>query len=346
MNLARKLETASRGAPERLMSFVRFLSDHYFRTRVINEDDALETGRAPVIFAANHSGMNFPWDCFVLLEELRRRTEGRHVIRPLSAPVLLKNPLMSPFALPQSWNHFSAPATMASFESIVARGHSVMINPEGIAGIGKGFNKRYRLQAFSSSFVRMCLKYDRPLVPISVVNGEYLNPFAYSFGWLNRLVARFGIPFLPIGPTVPLFAIFPVCAYIALPARLRIVIGKRLRLKDFTDKAYDDLSREEIRAITERIRAHMQEHLDRAVHEHGAQPFAPVELWRSVRALGRDAWKLFPLTWSFQVHRLLLGDEIPPREGLYALGICAALCAPVIGWPALLLLLAPRWMAR
>ncbi|MBK8396424.1 MAG: 1-acyl-sn-glycerol-3-phosphate acyltransferase [Leptospiraceae bacterium] len=68
-------------------------------------------------------------------------------------------------------------ATLDNFDSMMKLKESnVLIFPEGIAGIGKGFDKRYQLQQFSSSFIRMAIKYKTDIIPVSVVNGEYINP--------------------------------------------------------------------------------------------------------------------------------------------------------------------------
>jgi 1-acyl-sn-glycerol-3-phosphate acyltransferase len=308
------------------LAVTRRLAQHYFRASFIEQQPEIMAADEPVIFAANHSGMNFPWDCFVLFEHLRRTQEGRRDIRPISAPMLLNQRLLSPFAIPCTWNYFTAPATMENLEKLVRGGGSVLINPEGVAGIGKGFNRRYELQRFSSSYIRMSLKYGRPIVPVSVVNGEYLNPLAYSFRWINRLANKIGLPFLPVGPTLLLCAIFPFVAYVALPARLRYVFGKAIRPEDLTSKNYEELTETEIRALNLKVKDLMQKHLDESVAEHGRRRFA----------LGPGLLALFPLTWPFLFHRAYLGDKASAWSGFKALATCLALLLPVLGWPALI----------
>ncbi len=326
---------SERAAGLRLLGVVRYLADHYFRARFFHEPEGSVAPNAPVIYAANHSGMNFPWDCFVLFEHLLRTQDGHRTVRPLSAPMLLNQRLLSPFVLPCTWNFFSAPATMEEFEKLMVQNASVLINPEGVGGIGKGFNHRYELQRFSSSFIRMSLKYKRPIVPVSVVNGEYLNPLAYSFRWLNRLANKIGLPFLPVGPTLLLCAVFPVIAYIALPARLRYVFGKPILPENLTAKRYEDLSKAEINAITLRVKSMMQAHLDECVTEHGKRPFALTEFMKVMSKMSSRALFMLPLTWPFLFHRAYHGENLDARRGIKTLLTCLALLLPVMGWPVL-----------
>ncbi|MGZ3723781.1 MAG: 1-acyl-sn-glycerol-3-phosphate acyltransferase, partial [Bdellovibrionales bacterium] len=288
-------------AGRRLMQLTRFFADNYFRSVVIEEYEKLTDLNEPVILASNHSGMSFPWDNFVLFDLLLERCEGRLSITGLLAPILLDNPLLSPFALPDASYFFSAPATMKNFEELMQKRASVFINPEGIAGIGKGFNHRYELQPFSSSFIRMCIKYDRPLIPISIVNGEYLNPYAYSSRTLNKVLNLIGMPFLPLGPTIILCAIFPFVAYIALPARLHYVIGRRIDVKKMAAKPYEQMSVEEIKALTEQVRQIMQTNLDASVEKYGKVPYGWRSFLSSFRKLGWKSVALIPITWPFMV---------------------------------------------
>lgn len=322
----------------RLLKFVRLQRENYFRAQFIETEPALAQSGEPLIFAANHSGMNFPWDDFVLFDYLMERYRAHRQLRILVWPGMMRMRFFSPFAMNPRWNYFSEEATMKTFEELMVEKYSVVLNPEGLGGIGKGFQNRYQLQKMSSSFVRMSLKYNRAIVPVSIVNGEYLNPFAYSFSWLNRLVKPTGLPFLPVGPTL-LLLLFPMAAYISLPARLRYVLGARIYASDFTEKSYDEVSDEEVREITLKIQALMQARLDKAVENYGQVKFGWGEFFGRIRALGSKSWALFPLTWGFQAHRAYLGENYNFKSALFSFAICSALSLPVVGWPLLIALL-------
>ena len=51
-------------ARKRILSLLNFLSDNYFRTTAImHQSDLADLNKKTnIIFAANHSGMSFPWD--------------------------------------------------------------------------------------------------------------------------------------------------------------------------------------------------------------------------------------------------------------------------------------------
>lgn len=322
----------------RLLKFVRFQSENYFRAQFIETEPELAHSEEPLIFAANHSGMNFPWDDFVLFNFLMERYRAKRQLRILVWPGMMRMRFFSPFAMNPRWNYFSEEASMKTFDELMTEKFSVVLNPEGLGGIGKGFQNRYRLQKMSTSFVRMSLKYNRAIVPVSIVNGEYLNPYAYSFKWLNKLVKPTGLPFLPLGPTL-LLLLFPMAAYISLPARLRYVLGARLYASDFTNKSYDQVSDEEVREITLKIHSLMQARLDNAVENYGQVKFGWGEFSGRIRALGRKSWALFPLTWGIQAHRAYLGEKYTFKTALFSFAICSALSLPVIGWPLLVALL-------
>ena len=144
---------------------LKHINRYYFRTSFINFDEPLEptpTG-APRIYASNHSGMAFPWDGISFATGMLERSGYRveESIRPLATPLLSKTPLMSPFLVPDFWERLGAiPATMKDFEaSMQQEGTNLLIYPEGIDGIGKGFDKRYQLQHIATSLIRMSIKF-------------------------------------------------------------------------------------------------------------------------------------------------------------------------------------------
>ena len=75
---------------------------------------------------------------------------------------------------------------------------NILIYPEGVPGIGKGFNNKYQLQRFSTSFIRMAIKYKTDIIPISTINAEYINPWSYNIGWITKLVNKIGMPFFKL----------------------------------------------------------------------------------------------------------------------------------------------------
>lgn len=247
----------------------------------------------PLIFCSNHSGMAFPWDAIVALARLYRTVpRPTDMPRPLAAPLLSQSTLMNPFLLRDFWKRAGCvDATTLNFETMMYyNDHNLMLYPEGVPGIGKGFNRKYQLQRLASSVVRLSIKHETDLVLFSTVNAEYLNPGAYSWEWLNKYIKKIGIPFLPITWLLIGIILQPWVFYMAFPAKLTFVLGSRLRPRDWTDKPFEDLTRDDFVALTERVHTQMQQELNEAVDKYGQKPFRWGELWQQMKA----NWRYFP----------------------------------------------------
>ena len=257
---------------------------HYFRSRFIGFDEIPKRNNPdkPMIYICNHSGMAFPWDAMVLGSGFLKlnKHEFKDAFRPLVAPMLSQSNLMNPYCLPAFWKRTGGiDATVLNFETMMHYNESnALIYPEGVPGIGKGFNHKYELQQFSSSFVRMALKHKTDIIPILTVNGEYINPWSYKIDAIDRLTRRIGIPFLPLSPLLLLIPIFPWIFFFAFPARLTYVLGQRIKVYEMTDTPYAKITTEEVKSIRDRVRAAMQADLDAAVKLHGQEPFR----WREL----------------------------------------------------------------
>jgi len=324
----------------RFLQLLDFLADHYFHARLLGDLKSLSSSQKneSVIYAVNHSGMNFPWDCKVLYALLLRTISGTFTLRPLSAPVLFKSRMLQPFGVDHFWRSMlCAEASTQTFEKAILDNENILVNPEGIGGIAKGFDKKYQLQPFSTSFVRLALKHHKEIIPIYAVNGEYLNPFAYNLEGLNRLARKFGIPFLSVGLFTPLYILFPFAIYISLPARLRYIPGGRIRVWEMAGKDHDQMSADELRALTDKVRLQMQAELQDCVGSHSACKFAVWEILQSLPTLGwRSLW-LFPPAWPFLFHRAETGRSWGRK--LWSFFGCISMTVPLAGWPLYLLYL-------
>ena len=332
------------------------LDNNYFRIRWIGFDQIPERNNPerPLIYFGNHSGMTFPWDAVMLSSGMLERVgfDMTHAWRPLVAPALNKFRLMNTFLIRNFWRRCGGvDATTLNFETMMQyRGSNLLIYPEGIGGIGKGFNKKYQLQRFATSFVRMSLKYKTDIIPICTVNGEYINPHSYSFNVVNRISAKIGIPFLPITWLLVLLPFFPWLFYFAFPARLTYVMGTRMQPYEWTDKPYEELTREDIEGITERVKHQFQKDLDAAVAQYGQQPY---EGWRLLRLNLREWKKLaffhspgWPLLFAEHERRYRKSGGKPfhmrtgPFSLLKALVMNPSIIAffiPILGWIPILI---------
>lgn len=272
------------------------LMDHdYFRSKFINFEETPERNNPerPLIYIGNHSGMAFPWDAMMFGSMFNRRYDyGEDAIRPIIAPLLTKTTLMNPFQIVDIWKRAGAvDATTLNFETLMhMTDQNVLIYPEGVPGIGKGFNNKYKLQRFATSFVRMSIKYRTDVFPVYTINAEYINPGSYKIEWLDKLVQKVGIPFLPVSWIVPCILFQPWIFYFAFPAQLTYVRGKRIRPYEMTDKPFEEMERADFERIAHQIRAQMQEELEENVRKHGQKPFN----WKQLFGRWRKSWKRFP----------------------------------------------------
>ncbi len=325
------------------------LDRYYFRSRFIGFDAFPERNNPerPLIFASNHSGMAFPWDGIMFSSLLFKRGnfELRQAVRPLSAPMLSQSTLMNPFLVENFWRRAgSIPASLLNFETMMYYQESeILVYPEGVPGIGKGFDKRYQLQRIATSFIRISLKYKTDIIPFATVNGEYINPFAYSAPKLNALVNKIGIPFLPVGFMTFLIPFQPWLFYFGFPAKLTYVMGRRIKPYEIIDKPIAKITEADVRHVTAIVHRQMQEELSEAASRYGAQPYQAREFFA---VCGRNLKKFpyfMPFFWAslfaeFE-RRFETKDQRPWKSGFFT-GLRAffrrpfnfAFFLPILGW--------------
>jgi hypothetical protein len=283
------------------------LSKYYFRTEFVGfegDDYPDRKTDAPLIFASNHSGMAFPWDAIIFSSMLLKlhNYDVTKVTRPLTAPMLSQSNLMSPFAIENFWKRAGGvDATSLNFETMMEEAKfNVLIYPEGVGGIGKGFDKKYELQRLSTSTLRMSLKYKADIIPFATVNAEYINPFSYSIEILDNLVQKIGIPFLPVGFMTVLIPLQPWLFYFALPAKLIFVRGRRIKPYKILGKPVEDATEEEIFALRDAIHVIMQRELHEAVERYGESPYNWQEFFLTALWHWKKLPEYLPFTWAFR----------------------------------------------
>lgn len=279
------------------------LDQCYFRSEFIGFEPFPERHHPdrPLIFASNHSGMAFPWDGIIFTARLFARSnyDFTKAVRVLVAPMLLQSTLMNPFLVENFWKRVGGvAATSLNFETMMQFPESnILVYPEGVPGIGKGFDKKYQLQRFATSFIRTSLKYQTDIIPFATVNGEYINAYAYHSDTVNRLVNKIGIPFLPIGLMTLLIPFQPWLFYFGFPAKLTYVMGKRIKPYELLDKPLGKITEDDIAQLTVRVRRQMQDELDAAVRKYGAKPYATREFFASCQKNVKRFPFFLPFFW-------------------------------------------------
>jgi 1-acyl-sn-glycerol-3-phosphate acyltransferase len=321
------------------------LLDHYFRPVVFGRDNLPNQG--PVILAANHSGNAFPYDAIVLDATLWREDgyEASRKLRSVYEKELSYTWWMRPFGLDNFWRRGGGVDMLFdNFDRLLGRGDRILYFPEGVPGIGKGFNRRYQLQRFSTSFVLLAARHQAPVVPVYMINAEWINPFGYVFPPLDRLMQRFfGVPFLPL-PAGILAIIFPWIWYLAFPARTIFVLGEPLDMREYLRQAgltnLEEPDRPTLQRTAERVRQEMQLQLDELVKIHGKRPYDAPHLWQALKAgWGKLRWVL-PTGWPISFVRRARDLHRPPaRNALHRVLRDWDLVAFYLpfGWPLLTL---------
>lgn len=197
----------------------RFAYERYFRV----ESQGIEhvPARGAAILASNHSGL-LPIDAAMLIVDVLRRTDPPRIPRAIGDVFI---PLM-----PWIGTLFSrvgvVSGSRANFRHLLENGELVLVFPEGAAGIGKGFARRYQLESWRVGHAELALRHRVPVIPIAVVGAEEAWP---QLTRIDRFHA-FGAPFLPI-PLTP----------VPLPGRLHVRYGEPLELcRMFDPERADD----------------------------------------------------------------------------------------------------------
>jgi 1-acyl-sn-glycerol-3-phosphate acyltransferase len=296
--------------------------DQYFRARLLGAHRLPERG--PLILAANHSGSAFPWDAMVLDALLWRRDGFRREakLRSVYEKILSQHWWMRPFGIDDFWRRCGGvDLTFDNLDRLLARGERVAYYPEGVAGIGKGFQRRYRLQPFSTSFIILAARHGAPVFPVHVINAEWVIPFNFTLPPVDHVMqGLFGVPFLPLPGGVAAIT-FPWVWYFALPARMIFVIGRPVDVKALVrEEGVTDLERPDrarMKRIAERLRRIWQADLDRNVQRYGRRPYQSRSL---VRTLGRGRRRgtlrrTLPTNWAYLFNRLDRDERRPPARG-------------------------------
>ena len=129
--------------------------------------------------------------------------------------------------------------------------HLVVVFPEGVKGIGKFFNQRYKLQRFGrGGFIKLCMKTKSPLIPVGVTGAEEIHPIIFKS---NILAKTIGLPYIPITPTFPFLGLL---GCIPFPTKWAMHFGKPISFERHGIKAIDDELL--IHKLSEQVRSEIQ----------------------------------------------------------------------------------------
>lgn len=203
---------------ERAEPVFRFLFEKYWRVDVDGMDNVPEVGGA--ILVGNHSG-GLPFDATMVAYALSKCAGGpRRIVRPLYDRFV---EAMGPVR--EGYRRLGGvPARYAVADELLSRGELPLIFPEGIYGVSKLFEDRYRVGRFSTSAARLSCRHRVPIIPFAVVGAEEIYPVIGRSAALGKVI---GAPYVPI---TPFFPVLGLMGMLPLPTKWKIIFGARIYL--------------------------------------------------------------------------------------------------------------------
>lgn len=242
----------------RVKPVFEFLFKHYWRVELTGEENIPDSDRA--LLVANHSG-SLPWDGIMLRLAIEKCLPSKRAVRFLVEDFIFHFPFLGTFV-----NRVGGVrACQDNATRLLNQGHLVGVFPEGVKGIGKLYNQRYKLQRFGrGGFVRLALRTSSPIVPVAIVGAEEAYPMLSRMKWLARPM---DLPYFPMTPTFPWLG--PL-GLLPLPSKWLIAFGRPIHLQkpDLDSDDYEAV----IMEMVEKVRSSIQEMVDELLQKR-AHPY-------------------------------------------------------------------------
>ncbi len=209
--------------------FFDFLHKIYWRVETTGLENIPESGRAMLV--SNHSGQ-LPWDGAMVGLSVYNSHPAHRLVRTLYATWFPTLPFFSALFTKLG----QALATEDNGIRLLEQDELVAVFPEGYKGVGKLYKDRYRLARFGrGGFIRMALKTQAPIIPVSVVGAEETYISLAKSPMLAKLV---GFPYVPISPTFPWLGLL---GFVPLPTKWYIDFGDPIPMDVYGSSAEDNL---------------------------------------------------------------------------------------------------------
>jgi 1-acyl-sn-glycerol-3-phosphate acyltransferase len=198
----------------------------WFRTEVEGIDQVPD-GR--VLLVSNHAGQ-IPLDGVVIAMAMMLDKDKPRFVRSMVERFVSTLPFLSVW-FPRVGQVLGSPDNA---RRLLESDEALLVFPEGVKGISKTFDSRYKLAPFGQGFMRLALETSSPIVPVAVIGSEEQYP---SVTKLEGLAKVLGLPALPIIPQLFMGMLLP------LPTKYRIQFGEPLYFTgdpDDEDAAIDE----------------------------------------------------------------------------------------------------------
>ncbi|WP_241696096.1 lysophospholipid acyltransferase family protein [Solimonas terrae] len=221
------------------LGVVKLLYDKYFRVTSHGVENIPAQG--PVLLVANHSGQ-LPLDGVMIAGAMAMNPDGPRAPRAMVERFFPTVPWLGSM-LTGIGAVIGDPLNCIK---MLEQGEAIIVFPEGVRGSGKLYRHRYQLQRFGNGFMHMAMQTGATIVPVGVVGCEETMP---SLANLSPLAKLLGLPYVPLGPLLP------------LPARVYLNFGEAMCF----DKTAS--CEEEVTARVELVKDKIRELIDRGLAE-------------------------------------------------------------------------------
>lgn len=235
---------------------------YYFRAQLEQVENLPQTGS--LIVAMNHAGMCFPWD-FLALAYLLSKERG-WIVQPLADVSLFEHAWVN-WWLPVGWSQVlgGIRAEAKEFEAVLVHPTIVTYAPEGLHGLRKGWRRRFQLETFHPSFIRLSDRYQVPILPIVCIGNEFLHPWAVN---IKQLAKQLTLPFAPLSALTLVFVLFPSMGVWAMRTRLRYYIQPlyQPQIKQFQQQGSDSETRLSAYRRAQELREKLQNQINKIIN--------------------------------------------------------------------------------
>ncbi len=224
--------------------FAEFVYRRYFRAQTSGIENIPEEGRA--LLVVNHSGQ-LPFDGAMVAAAVQLEHPAERLVRTLYATWFPTLPFLSDLFQRTG----QVLATVENGIRLLEQDELVSVFPEGYKGVGKLYKERYRLARFGrGGFIKMALRTQAPIIPVSVVGAEETYVSIYKSPVLAKLT---GFPYFPISLRFPWLGLLGMVPY---PTKWYIDFGEPIPMDEYGEAAAENLVL--VNRLTEEVRGEIQ----------------------------------------------------------------------------------------
>jgi 1-acyl-sn-glycerol-3-phosphate acyltransferase len=207
--------------------YFRFFFDDYFKVELQGIENVPKDGRA--ILVGNHSG-TLPVDGAMMSIALCDLDPSPRRIRYLVTDWFFHLPFVGEWMTKVG----QVRGTLGNAQKLLADGELIGIYPEGVRGVGKVWQDRYRLVDFHPGFIKLAINTQTPIIPVATLGGDEVFPMLAN---LRDMATFMRMPYFPITASFPWLP-FPWWA-MPLPVRWLIRVREPIYLDYPPERASD-----------------------------------------------------------------------------------------------------------